>query len=69
MTPARKPLPLELSQRAFSTQEAQSYGVGRSRLRTSQLLHPYRGMHVSAEMVGGDGHLPDRAEAAYRATS
>ena len=42
----RKPLPSAISAQPFSTQDARGLGVGRGRLRGSDLIQPFRGVHL-----------------------
>lgn len=44
----RRPLPEPFLHAAFSTRSAQAAGVARSRLRSRDLEHPHRGVHVTA---------------------
>ncbi len=45
---ARIPLPDELQNRSFTTQEALTLGVGRGRLAGRDITSPFRGVHLSA---------------------
>lgn len=44
--PARVPLPPSLAGRPFSTREALAAGVGRGRLGSSDIRHPFRGVNL-----------------------